>query len=237
MNLDDRLFARIRKLLALADSQNPNEAAAAAARAAELMARHRIDAALLETERQGLEEVLLEQTAEKVTWRGILADGVARTLGCRVYWRHAPAGVRLHGIGTATDLAGTQYLYELLARETLTLADRIESANASTARDEAWRRDFLLSAAHTLRRRLREATERTRQAILDRRTEAKHALDRLDRREREAKAYLEQLHCARSGPVRYRSGDGRNAGRRAAESIDLAPDRPQLPGSNRAEPR
>ncbi|MEQ8762824.1 MAG: DUF2786 domain-containing protein [Planctomycetota bacterium] len=229
MNLDDRLTERIRKLLALAESQNPNEAAAAAARAAELMARYRIDRVLLEAHDPEVEDLFFEETREKHTWRGILADGVTRSFGCRIYWRHAPNGIRMHGVGTASDLAAARYLFELLAAEIESLAERCADSLTRTASESGWRRDFLLSAASTLRVRLREHSRETRDRLGRSDENEARAPALLDRRDRRAADYLERLHCARSGPVRYRDPSGRAAGRRAADSIDLDPQRPRLP--------
>ena len=46
----DKLLDRIKRLLRLAESSNVHEAASAAARAQELMSRHRIEAASLEAD-------------------------------------------------------------------------------------------------------------------------------------------------------------------------------------------
>src|SRR5215471_21045969 len=88
----DNVIDKIKKLLALSESSNPHEAANAAARAAELMFEHKIQSADLEIAGGGKRpaEAVIETTLHggkwREFWKGQLADSLARSMGCRVYW-------------------------------------------------------------------------------------------------------------------------------------------------------
>ena len=87
---------RIRKLLALADSPNENEAAAAAEKAQALMLRYGIELATIAAssgERLAVDEHVLDGKVDP--WRRMLAAAVARSAGGRVVW--APDGGRSQG--------------------------------------------------------------------------------------------------------------------------------------------
>ena len=76
---------RIRKLLALADSPNEHEAAAAAEKAQELMLRHGIELATVAASTHQPLKVDEHVASGKVDpWRGILASAVASSAGGRV---------------------------------------------------------------------------------------------------------------------------------------------------------
>jgi hypothetical protein len=81
---------KVKKLLALSKSSNPNEAAAAAARAAELMFEHKIEAADLEITGgakrpvEAVTEATLSNGDWREFWKGQLAEAVARSMSCRV---------------------------------------------------------------------------------------------------------------------------------------------------------
>ena len=87
---------RIRKLLALADSPNENEAAAAAEKAQALMLRYGIELATIAAssgERLTVDEHVLDGKVDP--WRRMLAAAVAHSAGGRVVW--APDGGRSRG--------------------------------------------------------------------------------------------------------------------------------------------
>ena len=82
---------RIRKLLALADSPNENEAAAAAEKAQALMLRYGIEMAAVAAsggERLAVDEHVVDGKVDP--WRRMLAAAVARSAGGEVVW--APDG-------------------------------------------------------------------------------------------------------------------------------------------------
>lgn len=118
------VLARIRKLLALATSSNPHEAALAAARAQALMFAHNItqDAITLRDPAadplSAYEKVTTEipgARAGSLNWRRLLANSVARTnFTAMLYVRGTN---RMHLIGKPHNIEMTKYLVEYLTVE------------------------------------------------------------------------------------------------------------------------
>ena len=91
---DNAILSKIIKLLKLAESSNVHEASAAAARAAELMAKYELDAAdlaLAKNDGKRTDEPIGEEsvftTKQRDGWRGVLLYGVALGYGCRSFTR------------------------------------------------------------------------------------------------------------------------------------------------------
>lgn len=103
------IVERVRKLLALSTSPNVHEAAAAAAKAQELIERHRIDLALLELEAAGETTPVGVRQDVVYTFSGMrafgwvlkLAQGIARANACRLWYT---SGYRLSEV--AVDARG-----------------------------------------------------------------------------------------------------------------------------------
>jgi Protein of unknown function (DUF2786) len=149
---------RIRKLLALADSPNENEAAAAAEKAQALMLRYGIELATVAAsggERLAVDEHVLDGKVDP--WRRMLAAAVARSAGGEIVW--APGGGRGQGkiffYGPAGAVGGIVELYRYLEAQLVVI-----SATATAARRErrvhgrTWRNSFLLGAVGRLGQRL-----------------------------------------------------------------------------------
>jgi hypothetical protein len=144
---------RIRKLLALADSPNENEAAAAAEKAQALMLRYGIEMASIAV--SGGEHVL---DGKVDRWRRMLAAAVARSAGGRVVW--APDGYgrgqgKIFFYGPAGVVGGIVGLYRYLEAQLVVI-----SAAATAGRRErrvhgrTWRNSFLLGAVGRVGQRL-----------------------------------------------------------------------------------
>ena len=149
---------RIGKLLALADSPNENEAAAAAEKAQALMLRYGLELATIAAssgERLAVDEQVLDGKVDP--WRRMLAAAVAGSAGGRVVW--APDGGRSQGkiffYGPAGAVGGIVELYRYLEAQLVVI-----SAAATAERRErrvhgrTWRNSFLLGAVGRLGQRL-----------------------------------------------------------------------------------
>jgi hypothetical protein len=129
----ERILSKIRKLQALAQSSNEHEAAAAAERAAELLAEHQICEAEL-----GVASVIDEGISERrgprpTDWEASLVRGIGAGTGARVYFeRRGPRGRITEGswkaIGTPDQVATARYLLQALRREIERLSDRAYDA-------------------------------------------------------------------------------------------------------------
>jgi len=202
---------RVRKLLALAaGAANDHEAALAAQRAADLMARHALDEAMVRAAAApdapapsaapvresmslyGPDYPLTMPPARRVAWHEALIQGVADSLGLRLYWR----GRWAYAYGREDAGAAWRYLVAYLIRE----VDRLATAATPT---EDWigvrkfRADFRYGCAGRVAERLvshRWATVRARRADAERADAARTdgalvrqaaALDVVERDERE----------------------------------------------------
>ena len=150
---------RIRKLLALADSPNENEAAAAAEKAQALMLRYGIELATVAAsagERLAVDEHVVDGRVDP--WRRMLADAVARSAGGEIVW--APDGYgrslgKIFFYGPSGTVGGMIELYRYLEAQLVV----ISAAAAATRRERrvhgrTWRNSFLLGAVGRLGQRL-----------------------------------------------------------------------------------
>lgn len=144
--------ARAVKLLRLAQSDNAHEAASAAAKAQEIIDRHKLGtlgideptaapepeepiadfgAAPLEQGRRGL-----------ATWKIRLASTIARANQCRIYLL---GGRAIAIVGRASDAETVRYFYDWLISETDRLADRHGRGLGKT-----WRNNFRLGVVEAV---------------------------------------------------------------------------------------
>jgi Protein of unknown function (DUF2786) len=197
---------RIRKLLALADSPNENEAAAAAEKAQLLMLRYGIEMAAVAAsggERLAVDEHVVDGRVDP--WRRMLAAAVARSAGGEIVWVPGGYGAnqgRIFFYGPAGTVGGIVELYRYLEAQLVVI-----SATATAARRErrvhgrTWRRSFLLGAVGRLGQRLdarraqtTEAAENSRALVL-----VKTAVDReIERRHPELERSAYRASVARS---------------------------------------
>lgn len=239
--VNEKIADRLRKLLALSQSSNQHEAAIAAARAAELMAEHQIEAAMLaEAEREPIDQEVLETFGTRVTWKGMLANGISYSFGCRVYWsRGIDEGkrwTRLMIVGRKADADAARYTFHYLCNEVNRLATSAWDARHSdktlfhTARE--WKNGFRVGAASTIAQRLRQARDeslaRARGRQDDEAPRVAAALLRLERDEAELDAFMARLGLRHSRSRITASGSGMCAGTAAGHSVDIGADRNRL---------
>lgn len=169
---------KTRKLLALANSANEHEAAAAAARAAEIMERHRITAAMVadaeqcEMEREEAfamnDDIVTDRThARTPRWFWVLAWGVARANRCMPRHRYIMGSGGRYGVtfvGRPSDAAAARYMLDAIARD----VDRLGSAfvaNLGKRAPRAAGKSFRLGAARTISERLDASAAETASQI------------------------------------------------------------------------
>jgi len=204
------------KLLRLATSDNPHEAALAAQRAQEVLDRFEITQAMLEDPqaRDEPEEAIenladqgapLDQFGMQIEhWKSYLASVVAKANACCVYSERKEyiGFVRqrafLHIVGRPSDVEKVRYLYGYLVGETDRLCRRQGKGCGRT-----WMNQFRLGVVDTLAQRLREGRESLIAAM---RSEAREqarenpnalavlekAIARVDRKRLDTEAWLAQ---------------------------------------------
>jgi len=163
-----RALARVRKLLALANSPNPHEAAVAAARAQALIETHRLQA-WLHAEQQVEEDpdpivdardAPLETSRRLRKWKVALAGALAEVNGCIAYT--LPRG-REHAIvlvGRSRDREAVAELWDWLVR-------RIEwlSATHGAGQPRQWHEAFRVGVVDAVAARLRDTNEQVQREL------------------------------------------------------------------------
>jgi hypothetical protein len=157
------VLRRIRGLLDQAEGTSyPSEAEAFAAKAAELMARHHVDVAMLDRSRPGRGGGVVEVDIELgrgqyVRARLELLTRVAAAYDCRVLTSSAPGGRLGHVIGHVADVDQVSLMYTSL----LVQATRAAAAEPMPRRHAGvtFRRGFLLGFAARVGERLAAQAE------------------------------------------------------------------------------
>lgn len=226
---EDKL-ARIRKLLAQAEDPAATTAESEAfnAKAAELMARHGVDAALLAASDPGREvvgDLTVELLAPYAYEKASLGAAVARGLRCSAVLRRTRHGgvsdYSLHLFGATTDLALTEMLLtSLMVQGTGELIRRPVPRGEHPA---AYRRTWWLGFASAVGERLEEAEAKAAHESETRFAAAgtSAALVLADRTALADRAAAEAYPRLRTSSPRYLSGGGGADGLAAGHRADL----------------
>jgi Protein of unknown function (DUF2786) len=157
--MSELLIDKIRKLLAKAEgTDNANEAEAFSAKAAQLIAEHRVDPEhvreALTHGALGLRRIRLGRGAY-VRARLALLDAVARNQDCEVVFETGPAGTTAVVAGYESDLEVTEVMYTSLHVQA---ASRMAGVRSRTpAATQRWRRAFLFGFANRVAEQLESA--------------------------------------------------------------------------------
>lgn len=227
-------------LLRLAQSDNPHEAALAAARAQEIIDRYKLNLS-------AFEDTPSEEPAEEIrnykddpldqggNWKAFLAQAVANVNQCKVYCM----GGAVHLIGRPSDVAMVRPFYAYLAGEVERLASRHCKGNSRTY----WN-NFRLGAVETINQRLKDSLAATVETVKAEALAAGNAgalvivqnsLALLEKRKQEVADWT-RLHMnlrTRSTRTSY-SESGRQAGRAAGHGVNLTRSAGALNSSRRA---
>jgi hypothetical protein len=149
---DDSIIDRIKKLLALSRSSNVHEAAAAAARAHELMLSHKLSAENIESAGIYVEKLTGDKFME--IWRWGLLTACAwsyytHTIRTEDEMTFGPKRITAHVIGRKDDVLAVIYLFTYFEAELERLADSDDEISGKDARD-----NFLCGASLTIQKRL-----------------------------------------------------------------------------------
>lgn len=230
----DKIVERVKKLLALSSSQNPHEAALAAAKAQELLFRHNLSLSMVEAALEGGNSAYVSDRFDSggwMHWRRRLLAAVARNNFCRgvSYQETRDVGI----VGEPHNVTVVKHLYAFLVREVMRLADLgvKEQRGLDEEESRAWKRSFYLGAVRTIAQRL--AIQRQRDVSAD--PQAAALVVRKDQELDEA--FREHFPNTQSneededgaptpprqdrGPSRPRRADGFRAGVLAGRSIPL----------------
>jgi Protein of unknown function (DUF2786) len=161
-------LARVRKLLALATSPNPHEAAVAAARAQAIIETHRLQA-WLDAERRveadadpivDAREEPLDVGRRLRKWKIVLAATLAEANGCIAYTVERGREQAIVLVGRGRDRAAVGELWGWLVK-------RIEwlSATHGAGRSRQWHEAFRIGVVDAIAERLRASAEEVRAGL------------------------------------------------------------------------
>ena len=162
----EKIIDKIKKCLALSNSDNPHEAAAALRQAQKLMEMHNLTE--LDISLSDVQECSAKApSVDMVRWEAALADLVARAFGCTVFSSQSARWLnmrtrRIHhyvfiGVEPAARIA--QYAFEVLSEQCAKARRRYISAqrknckaSTKTARGDAFAEGYVLGLQNLVRR-------------------------------------------------------------------------------------
>jgi len=116
------ILERITKLLALANSPNEHEAAAAAAKAQEILTEHNLRLEDIKTEHKSpdipIDQVEIDSSGRRIYWKGSIANALANANFCTMWW----LGGRVIIVGRNHNVAIVKSLYDYLTNTVERLA-------------------------------------------------------------------------------------------------------------------
>lgn len=217
---------KVRKLLALAKGGNENEAAAAAAKAAQLMEQYDVSEAQLEVDTgvarpDPLESLEVDRMADNEDWKSILVVGIEKLLGVKAWTE----GRRVKIYGRSSTVNTFSYTYAYLCAEVRQLADAgyleatRQRVNPTRVPALRWKPAFRLGCAGRLQQRLIEAAK-TNAKQLEASPGALVVLRRKDQEMKDGfKALALRLHSGGASDIHDRSAFER--GIAAGNTVDL----------------
>jgi hypothetical protein len=211
--VDTAVLSKVKKLLALSTSSNPNEAALAAAKAQELLMQHNLTMSQVETHGESKYGEALVQTGSRV-WRRMLLTVIARNNFCEVIYDSAIAQAIL--IGEAHNQEVVAYLYRYLVGQLEPMATAAYRLSSTTVHAKSWLDSFYIGGVESIEERLKmqkiemiAASNACRSLVVVKDAKLKEAVDKL------------YPNLRKSGSKRVRSSgyyEGREAGKRVVLS-------------------
>ena len=158
----EKVIEKIKKLLALATSDNPHEAALAASRASDLLLKHNLSMAEVEATTGKQTEEYVKDTSfaggkkQEYNWRSYLMNHVAIHNFTKLVRTLSTASFNL--IGKPSNIEVSKYLFEYLATEVVRLATQEWKQHKGKTYSSAqkWKRDFSDAAVAEIGATLKE---------------------------------------------------------------------------------
>ncbi|MGH3468484.1 MAG: DUF2786 domain-containing protein [Thermocrispum sp.] len=219
--VDQKILARVRGLLAKAEStQYPDEADALSAKAQELMNRHAFERALLDADtrqQQTATSTRLWLDSPYVEAKSHLVAAIAKSNRCKSVFYPQFGFVAL--VGEQLDLEITELLAtSLLVQATRAMvAEGSHTTYAGTSRTRSFRRSFLISYAVRIGERLTDASTRAHDPVEDARLLPVLA----DRSRAVDETFQAMFSSTVQKSVSASNGAGWHAGRTAADRADI----------------
>jgi hypothetical protein len=154
----ERIMDKIRKLLALSTSSNPAEAAAASAKAQELVQQYNLELSRIQQEAKPVYLRQVTDIGSSLYWRRWLMSVLAQAQFCHSIALNATKTVAL--IGEQHNIDVVVYLYGYIVAELERLAREAYRTSDRTLAFAAWRNTFCVGAVSVLKQRFAEQEQR-----------------------------------------------------------------------------
>jgi len=214
------IITKVQKLLALAKSDNAHEAANAARMANDLLDKHRLSMADVESADSDADPMsvwpqVVYSTLRIVEWKMYMCCTIAGFYGCAAVSSISKQNGRRRTsvviVGRRSDCEIAAYMIDYLTRECERLC-KLEAYGRGHSYSQSYCMGFVLGV-HEQLRRSREALHATSEALV-----------KLDNRHEESQAYLAKicpdLKKAKDSKAQYRA-DGYEHGKQRGETIQL----------------
>lgn len=162
MAIDPNIIKKIHDLMRLSSSANENEAAAAFAKAQELLTKHRIsmveiEDAVSKENAPSITGTVIDQGKRIITWKTNLLHVICKLNGCFDYtWHtHEKAGVNINGF--ENDVEIVKYMYDSIVQQIEFLATRARELKLGDGK--TFYNNYKLGIVSAVNRRLTEANE------------------------------------------------------------------------------
>lgn len=237
----DNVVEKIKKLLKLSESTNPNEAASAAAKAQELMDRFEIETAALQnaatpdlSSKELIEEFNdFEQGGRIETWRGYILNSLCETNHCKTYkMRQKHENTYFRVIGKKTDVQTVRYMYACLIQ----VVEKLSFQHRGGGR--RFIASYKAGAASAIANKILESKEKTKASVYQEASQqGAHALMRIDnamavlkQKDNEMQKYLEDLNikAKRGVGARVTHASGYHAGYQDGKNVNIGNNSKQL---------
>ena len=228
----NNVLDKVQKLLALAQSDNINEAALATKMAQKLMHKHNLTSYMVESYSPNQEEIIdFTQLGQPLaffnkkasTWKVQLAIVVSQVNHCRIYINNAADGQSCFGlVGRMADAQIVRYLYHYLVSE----IDRLTKRDGK-GKGKTWSNNFRIGAVFAIQDRLEEAAQETIVEMTETSGASLavrvNAIKKMKERGDSTQRWLEENLNLREGSKRSMNIDveAQAAGRSAAKEINL----------------
>lgn len=225
METHTNIIDKVRKLLALSTSSNANEAAAAAAKANDLIDKYRLSQFDLEAETKVEEPIeqddsYLYETGRITIWRHLLLNTLTKFYGVAHYndvdFSAGRKVSRMRMVGRKSDMEICRYIFAYLSLE-------CERLSKSEAKGKG--KVFVASYQEGFVEGVKEQLKISREEVKKTATTSSSALIKLDERFEEAKKgmydLIPYLRSAKSTSSRQLNGDAFGQGKERGKSIHL----------------
>jgi hypothetical protein len=160
---NSRIIDRVRKILALSESDNEHEAAIASVKAREMLAKYNLSMSDIVFEPESIKATRIEVKARKnlESWMWELLNIVTKSCDCE-YFHHS--GGKIFFVGVGADHQVASYMFSYLYRTLLKLSLEYTKSHPdyffiSASTQKLIRKSFILGALETISTRLEESEQ------------------------------------------------------------------------------